>query len=296
MEKKYDKIVISIIITTILVLGYLIFSNIRKNKEEEIIATIKETGSNYVIAISEDKQEYLINTKNNYNIGDKINVKKKKKKKTSPIQGEIVKIDTISKTVEFVITDEPIIKNEEITNETKIEPNIDNSYKEQHTPQEQVATEEDIIAYFSNTENEVNNSTSFKDSLKEKFVTLVDFLFYDGEIKGKTFKELSNKTKLKVLEIFLKIDNKLDNKFPNYKENISNTGNKVYTNVKTKAIETYLNLTTEICANDASLCESAKEGLRTLKESFSLTWDFIKEMSGVGLTKLKNWYEIWREI
>ena len=296
MEKKYDKIVISIIITTILVLGYLIFSNIRKNKEEEIIATIKETGSNYVIAISEDKQEYLINTKNNYNIGDKINVTMKNIKKTSPIQGEIVKIDTISKTVEFVITDEPIIKNEEITNETKTEPNIDNSYKEQHTPQEQVATEEDIIAYFSNTENEVNNSTSFKDSLKEKFVTLVDFLFYDGEIKGKTFKELSNKTKLKVLEIFLKIDNKLDNKFPNYKENISNTGNKVYTNVKTKAIETYLNLTTEICANDASLCESAKEGLRTLKESFSLTWDFIKEMSGVGLTKLKNWYEIWREI
>lgn len=296
MEKKYDKIVISIIITTILVLGYLIFSNIRKNKEEEIIATIKETGTNYVIAISEDNQEYLINTKNDYNIGDKINVTMKNIKKTSPIQGEIVKIDTISKTVEFVITDEPIIKNEEITNETKTEPNIDNSYKEQHTPQEQVATEEDIIAYFSNTENEVNNSTSFKDSLKEKFVTLVDFLFYDGEIKGKTFKELSNKTKLKVLEIFLKIDNKLDNKFPNYKENISNTGNKVYTNVKTKAIETYLNLTTEICANDASLCESAKEGLRTLKESFSLTWDFIKEMSGVGLTKLKNWYEIWREI
>ena len=296
MEKKYDKIVISIIITTILVLGYLIFSNIRKNKEEEIIATIKETGTNYVIAISEDNQEYLINTKNDYNIGDKINVTMKNIKKTSPIQGEIVKIDTISKTVEFVITDEPIIKNEEITNETKTEPNIDNSYKEQHTPQEQVATEEDIIAYFSNTENEVNNSTSFKDSLKEKFVTLVDFLFYDGEIKGKTFKELSNKTKLKVLEIFLKIDNKLDNKFPNYKENISNTGNKVYTNVKTKAIETYLNLTTEICTNDASLCESAKEGLRTLKESFSLTWDFIKEMSGVGLTKLKNWYEIWSEI
>ena len=296
MEKKYDKIVISIIITTILVLGYLIFSNIRKNKEEEIIATIKETGTNYVIAISEDNQEYLINTKNDYNIGDKINVTMKNIKKTSPIQGEIVKIDTISKTVEFVITDEPIIKNEEITNETKTEPNIDNSYKEQHTPQEQVATEEDIIAYFSNTENEVNNSTSFKDSLKEKFVTLVDFLFYDGEIKGKTFKELSNKTKLKVLEIFLKIDNKLDNKFPNYKENISNTGNKVYTNVKTKAIETYLNLTTEICANDANLCESAKEGLRTLKESFSLTWVFIKEMSGVGLTKLKNWYEIWREI
>lgn len=296
MEKKYDKIVISIIITTILVLGYLIFSNIRKNKEEEIIATIKETGTNYVIAISEDNQEYLINTKNDYNIGDKINATMKNIKKTSPIQGEIVKIDTISKTVEFVITDEPIIKNEEITNETKTEPNIDNSYKEQHTPQEQVATEEDIIAYFSNTENEVNNSTSFKDSLKEKFVTLVDFLFYDGEIKGKTFKELSNKTKLKVLEIFLKIDNKLDNKFPNYKENISNTGNKVYTNVKTKAIETYLNLTTEICTNDANLCESAKEGLRTLKESFSLTWDFIKEMSGVGLTKLKNWYEIWREI
>ena len=120
MEKKYDKIVISIIITTILVLGYLIFSNIRKNKEEEIIATIKETGTNYVIAISEDNQEYLINTKNDYNIGDKINVTMKNIKKTSPIQGEIVKIDTISKTVEFVITDEPIIKNEEITNETKL--------------------------------------------------------------------------------------------------------------------------------------------------------------------------------
>lgn len=294
MEKKYDKIVISIIITTILVLGYLIFFNIKKNKEEEIIATIKETGSNYVIAISEDKQEYLINTKNNYNIGDKINVTMKNIKKTSPIQGEIVKIDTISKTVEFTIKDEPI-KNEEPPKENESETNINNN-QEQHIPQEQVATEEEIITYFNNVENEVNNSESFKESLKENFVTLVDFLFYDEEIKGRTFKELSNKTKLKVLEIFLKIDNKLDNKFPNYKEKISTAGNKVYTNVKTKAIETYLNLTTEICTNDPSLCESAKEGLRTLKESFSLTWDFIKEMSGVGLTKLKNWYEIWREI
>ena len=125
---------------------------------------------------------------------------------------------------------------------------------------------------------------------------IVDFLFYDGEIKGRTFYELSNSTKLKVVEIFLKIDSKIDNKFPGYKESISATGNRIYTNVKAKAIGLYLDITTSICSNDPGLCETAKDGLKTLKESFSLTWDFIKEISGVGIDKLRRWYEVWKNV
>ena len=125
---------------------------------------------------------------------------------------------------------------------------------------------------------------------------IVDFLFYEGEIKGRTFDELSNSTKLKVLEIFLKIDNKIDNKFPGYKESITETGSKVYTNVKSKAVSLYLDITASVCASDQELCETAKEDLKNLKESISLTWDFIREITGVGINKLKSWYEVWRSL
>ena len=79
-----------------------------------------------------------------------------------------------------------------------------------------------------------------------------------------------------------------------YKEQISATGKKVYTNVKSKALELYLDVTTKVCEDNSDLCETAKEGLGNLKSSFSFTWEYVKEISGVGLSKLKAWYEVWK--
>ena len=39
---------------------------------------------------------------------------------------------------------------------------------------------------------------------------------------------------------------------------------------------------------------TAKEGFVDLKTNFGITWDIIKELASNGITKLRDWYEIWR--
>ena len=71
-------------------------------------------------------------------------------------------------------------------------------------------------------------------TLKNTFITLTDFIFYDGEIKGKKFSDLTSSAKEKVIDIYTKIDDKLETKFPNYKENIKGTSKNAYNNIKDK--------------------------------------------------------------
>lgn len=155
---------------------------------------------------------------------------------------------------------------------------------------EQPKSEADIISYVE----EIPKSNA-ADKLKNGFVTVIDFIFYDGEISGKTFAELSSSAKLKIIIAALKIDAKIEEYFPEYKEKISATSTKVYTNVKSKLITLYLDTTVKICNSNPTLCIDAKAGLQDLKDNFGLTWSFIKDISGVGITKLKNWYEVWKE-
>ena len=304
MNKKFNFKIIAIIALTILVFIYLIFFNIKKNTKVEIEADIVRIGTNYVIAADHNDNEYLLNTNEEYNIGDKVNIVMKNVKKGTPCTGEIIKIDTLSRNVAFSITDEPPISNESSTpsDNTKDEeiinstPNTstENITNDKDISENSISTDEEIVTYFTNFESEVDQSSSLKDTIKEKFVTIVDFLFYDGKIGNKTFNELSNTTKLKVLEIALNIDQKIEKKFPGYKESISTNSKNIYTNIKGKIIQLYLDVTTNICNDNPELCNEAKIGLGNLKKSFSLTWDFIKETSGIGLEKLKSWYEVWK--
>lgn len=88
-----------------------------------------------------------------------------------------------------------------------------------------------VIDELNNTLNNIEESTqdeNFKDKASSTFISIVDFLFYDGTIKGISFDELTEKGKEKVLEISSKIDVKLEEKCPGYKETISNSTSKAY--------------------------------------------------------------------
>lgn len=88
-----------------------------------------------------------------------------------------------------------------------------------------------VIDELNNTLKNIEESTqdeNFKDKASSTFISIVDFLFYDGTIKGVTFDELTEKGKEKVLEIASKIDVKLEEKCPGYKETISNSTSKAY--------------------------------------------------------------------
>ena len=127
---------------------------------------------------------------------------------------------------------------------TEDEETLINNYEESESKSsDEVKTEDDLVNYISNyevvTNNYINAETSAenKSKLKQIFITLTDFIFYNGTIKGKTFNELSDASKQKVMTTWENIDSKINNKYPNYKETISENGSKVYSGIKDKASE-----------------------------------------------------------
>lgn len=148
----------------------------------------------------------------------------------------------------------------------------------------------DPVGYFENI-----NKSENKNVIKDGFVKIVDFIFYGTSINGYTFSELTDSAKLKIMSIALSIDSKIEEYFPGYKESISTGAKKIYSNVKAFVVELYLDTTLKVCGDNTSLCKTAKDDFLSMKESFGVTWDFIKDISGAGLEKIKEWYEMFRE-
>ena len=157
-----------------------------------------------------------------------------------------------------------------------------------------IKNENDVIQYFENNYNDINsNKVSIKDKAKEYFIDIVDFIFYDKEIKGYTFSELSDNTKIKVIALALKIDSKIEEYIPGYKKSISSNGNKIYTDVKDRLVSSYLDLSVKICSNNEEGCNKAKGIFSDIKDNCKIGWSFIKKLASDGSNKLKDWYEIY---
>ena len=155
-------------------------------------------------------------------------------------------------------------------------------------------SENDVIDYFEEQENEVKNSSSFKEKFKEYFIDIVDFIFYNKEIKGYTFDDISNTAKLKIISIALKIDSYIEIKKPNYKENISSVGDRIYSNIKERLTELFLNISGDVCKRNEEECTTAKIIFRDVKDICKIGWDFIKRLIISSSNKLKEWYEVYR--
>lgn len=179
--------------------------------------------------------------------------------------------------------------NDQNSNDVNIKDNSDDNYNDS------VTSEEDVVNYFEKKYDEVNNNSwnDVKDKAKEYFITIVDFIFYDGKIKGHTFNDLSSTAKLKIISIALKIDNKIEEYIPGYKETISSNGSKIYNNVKEKLVTLYLDISTGICKNHENGCNTAKEIFKDVKDNCRIGWDFVKKLVSSGTSKLKEWYEVY---
>lgn len=125
--------------------------------------------------------------------------------------------------------------------------------------------------------------------IKENFIKIVDFIFYDRDINGYYFKDLTNGAKLKVIYYATMLDNLIDKEFPSYKENLSEK----YNNTKAKLVKLYLEKSSEYCKNNENVCKQAKSDFAVLKKSLNITFDFIKGLCQDGTQKLKEWYEIY---
>ena len=257
---------------------------------DELYGTVSDIKDGYIIVkpIDEEMNDSVkVETEKEFSIGDFIFVQDDEikvianNKELDDVTSTVK--PTSKKTIKRPSTTTTKPKTTEKTTEKTSKPSI--SYNE-----------DDVISYVENVNNEVENSNSnmsFKDKVKDKFILIVDFIFYDGEIKGYKFDELSNNAKAKVIYYALKIDSKINDLWPNYKEII---GDKV-SDIKAKLIAKYMDISTTICSKYPEDCQNVKNDFQLLKSSLSVTWDVVKSAFKYGYGKttdyLKTWYEVF---
>ena len=278
---------------------FYLLNNKQIEISKDITGTVIIADKEYLM-IESNKENYLIiNIKGDYEVGDKVkftyfesetNIEKTPKEIKIRDEELIEKNKTEIKDNETENKDHNI--NENVTKPSNNNSN-ENTINKPNTNNEKLDSADITVMNYMNTLEVELNKPSLGESVKESFITLIDFIFYKGTIKGHTFNELSNSVKLKVLSSALYLDSKIDKYFPGYKESISSATKNIYTNVKTNIISVYLDITTTICNSNNELCDSAKDGFQSLKKNFGLTFDLIKEIAGDGISNLKNWYEIW---
>ena len=268
-----------------------------KMTRNEFYAVVRESYAGYALVkpLDEDiNYDVLSISVKDLKVGDIIRLKVKDIKEIYPPEAEVEEIEVlqtdkiseldldIKEEVTTKITEQ--IKNDITTSQTtSVSKNGTTTTKKKDIKN----ADENVLAYFN---NEVNTAdTKSKGTLKNAFIKVVDFIFYDKDINGYYFKDLTASAKLKVIGLALKLDNIIDSHFPGYKDELSSSYNKAKDNL----ITLYLNLTSEFCKNNDSICESAKNDFSLLKESLNLSWDVIKNLAKSGTNKLKEWYEIF---
>ena len=201
----------------------------------------------------------------------------------------------------------------DIMKETK---KVNDNYKKQENlikDNKKASNEEELVNYIDNIEKEVDDLTTSKKSirtenkLKNTFITLTDFVFYGGTIKGMTFNELSDSAKTKVLNTIDSIDTKINNKYPNYKESIKDKSKRTYSNAKEKIKETKQTILdkykekvgTESFNETMDAYNSDKENLKEAYSPYKPAVDTAKEKAKETYKKAKEkvskWYNNYKE-
>jgi len=283
--------------------GVFLFFHFKKTEMTMIHGVVIETGENYII-LDGGEEDYILETELSYPLGTEVDVQVSSFDfSLTPIviwPANVVVTKDVSSdsfmegTVE--IYDEPDYKNDLSQDPPSLPEDVQKEPEKEEKPLEieEPLSEEDHDAVVLQYMNQLEQNTIQEESiLKQGFITVVDFLFYQGDIKGVKLQDITLKTKLTVLKVALSIDRKIDEYFPGYKETIGTTTKRIYTGMKEKMISLYLSTTTKICTNNATLCHDAKQDFQSMKKYYGITWSFIKSLASQGVSNLKDWYEIY---
>ena len=157
-----------------------------------------------------------------------------------------------------------------------------------------------VINSLESSLNSINNgdasNKSFGDSAKGVFVSIVDFLFYDGEINGVTFDELTDKGKEQVLKLANKVDGAIESKIPGYKETISDTASKTF-NKASEVIKSGANNLNNFAReklgeeNYQSIIDAKDELVYYTKNAINFLGDVGGKAFNSVKDKLDSWYQ-----
>lgn len=212
------------------------------------------------------------------------NIKESKKETTTPKTNSTVNKSTKSNTTKKqtnTTTTKPV-KTETIKNTvTKTPVKVDNAS----------AT---VVRYIENDEKNVftdANIEEFNAKVKAEIIKITDFIFNGTEINGHTFDELTEQAKLYVMDLLVKIDAKIEEVHPGYKDEIK-IKVKDYTD---RITDKYYEITEKICTEmGTTACNQAKKDVEKMKVNFNLTLDLAKIIGKSAVESLKEWYEIFK--
>lgn len=171
---------------------------------------------------------------------------------------------------------------------------------------ESVTTDdEQMIAYTESVEQEVmvmmsEEEETFKEKVADKFIEVVDFIYYDAPINGIYFKDLTESAQNKIKSVALRIDNAIESKIPNYKETLKEKYQIAIAYIKEKANviseATQEKLETALGSENYQSLVDAKDDM---KESFQNAAEVISEGASEiyqsGKEKVSNWYQGLKE-
>jgi len=126
---------------------------------------------------------------------------------------------------------------------------------------------------------------NFKDKAFDKFSVIVDFVFYDQEINGLKFKDLTKKAQAKLL-------NTTTRYFPHFKEDISNAYSELKNDLKglldkiDQGLREYL---------EEETYEDLQGFSESLKDVAKEAWDLGKKYAEKGLQKGLDRFTAWYE-
>ena len=314
-------IVISVFIGALLILGsFIVIHNYNESKSKEVLESyviVREVNKDSIVVedtVKKETKTYLTDG-SNYKKGDLIAIKSK----GSKIEDyKVIVEDYMSITTSPIIIEDPTeIETTTVTttttnNQTTTVPN--NTTRQNTTNNTTVKTttivktttstkttlpakDETVLKYVeeeTKTIQKGENTETFKEKSKKKFIEIVDFLYYGGTIKGVTLKDVKSSTKAKIIYYALLIDAAIDSRFPGYKQNISDK----YKDIKSRLIAEFLDIKYDVCLKSGDDCNQVPEDWKLLKTSLKLTWDFIKGCFGyvknLTVPKIKSWYESFR--
>ena len=258
----------------LLVIGLVIGLNINKKEvytKVDMVASTKDTTSNNEVEITSGTVEYKeeqVNSSNNDSDSNE------------------------------VIENNKTNTNSGSNNSSKNNENTTNTSTNDVT--EYSSNDEVVINSLESSLTKINNGStsdsSFSDSAKGVFVSIVDFLFYDGEINGVTFNELTDSGKQKVLEIASKVDNAIESKIPGYKETISDTASKAF-NKASEVIKNGANNLNNFAReklgeqNYQSIIDAKDELVYYTKNAINFLGDVGGKVFNTVKDKLDSWYQ-----
>jgi len=170
-------------------------------------------------------------------------------------------------------------------------------------PEEDIKTptvyeHQEIIDLFNRIEDEtieiLKNNKETLEYAKNTFVTLVDFIFLGSSIDDIKFEDLTEEEKQEVLHTCYVIDSKLEEKFPNYKQNIAETKDNFF-NKASELIEKGKNNIKEFTDETFSdeFKDSVKQAKEDLKDVASDSWEFLKSFGIESYEKGKQYIKEW---